>query len=278
VAKSDNTQRKSAAGTSTIDGGSDSAVEDTAPDAVGSAADGDRPSTGADTETDGDRPSAEADPDTDTGTDASARADADDIGADAAPGPSGDARPDGPDDPGDEPATATMSGGASEEAVVDAPPESRAEHGSASSASSTPSTPRGVPTVAVKATKSSRKAHLTVSRVEPWSVMKFSFVIALVCFIILFVAIGVIYAILSSLGVFDAVTELFSSLTDGGEGDDLGINPAEWFSPARVLGYTGLIGALNIILITALSTVGAMLYNLAADLVGGVDVTLTESE
>jgi hypothetical protein len=124
-----------------------------------------------------------------------------------------------------------------------------------------------------------RRAHLTLSRIEPWSVMKFSFVMSLVCFIILFVAVAVVYAILSSLGVFDAVTDLITSLTDNDEGeDDLGLQPATWFSPARVLGYTGLLGALNIILITALSTVGAMLYNLAADLVGGLDITLSESE
>ncbi|PSK95528.1 transmembrane protein DUF3566 [Murinocardiopsis flavida] len=129
-----------------------------------------------------------------------------------------------------------------------------------------------------KPVKDSRKAHLTVSRVEPWSVMKFSFVISLVCFIILFVAIAVIYAVLSGLGVFDAVTDLVSSLTDGGEGDELALNPESWFSPAKVLGYTGLIGAMNIVLITALATVGAMLYNLAADLVGGIDVTLSETE
>ncbi|CAM3885892.1 DUF3566 domain-containing protein [Nocardiopsis gilva] len=131
---------------------------------------------------------------------------------------------------------------------------------------------------AVKATASSRKAHLAVSRIEPWSVMKFSFVISLVCFIILFVAVAVTYAILSTLGVFDALTTLLSQLADSGEGEEPMLNPASWFSPARVLGYTGLIGALNIILITALSTVGAMLYNLSADLVGGIDITLTESE
>lgn len=45
-----------------------------------------------------------------------------------------------------------------------------------------------------------------------------------------------------------------------------------------MLGYTGVIGALNVVLITALSTVGAMLYNLVSDLVGGVDVTLSEAE
>ncbi|GHC73876.1 hypothetical protein GCM10007079_08260 [Nocardiopsis terrae] len=132
---------------------------------------------------------------------------------------------------------------------------------------------------AVKASLTSRKAHLTVSRVEPWSVMKFSFVVALVCFIILFVAVAVIYATLSMLGVFDELTNMIGALLEGdGAEDELGLNPAAWFSPGRVLGYTGVIGALNVVLLTALSTVGAMLYNLVADLVGGVDVTLSEAE
>ncbi|HLU99019.1 MAG TPA: DUF3566 domain-containing protein [Thermobifida alba] len=135
------------------------------------------------------------------------------------------------------------------------------------------------PATGGKTVKTARKAHLTLSRIEPWSVMKFSFVISLVCFIVLFVAVAVLYTGLASLGVFDAVTELVTSLTEGEDGgDDLNLNPAEWFSPTRVLGYTALIGALNVILITALATIGAMLYNLAADLVGGLDVTLSETE
>ncbi|MDS1271482.1 DUF3566 domain-containing protein [Lipingzhangella sp. LS1_29] len=136
---------------------------------------------------------------------------------------------------------------------------------------------RGSSPAAIKAV---RRAHLTLSRVEPWSVMKFSFIVSLVCFIILFVAVAVIYVILASLGVFDAVTDLISSLVEGGEAEEdaIGMNPETWFAPARVLGYTGLIGALNIILITALATVGAMIYNLAADLVGGLDITLSEIE
>lgn len=127
--------------------------------------------------------------------------------------------------------------------------------------------------------KAMRRAHLALSRIEPWSMMKFSFIVSLVCFIILLVAVAVVYVILQSLGVFDAVTELITSLTDGGEpGDEMLLNPAAWFSPARVFGFTVLVGALNVILITALATVGAMLYNLAADLVGGLDITLSESE
>ncbi|WP_017570240.1 DUF3566 domain-containing protein [Nocardiopsis halotolerans] len=155
--------------------------------------------------------------------------------------------------------------------------EDRAEAGGTPVSETKTSGPQGPS--AVKASLSSRKAHLTVSRVEPWSVMKFSFVVSLVCFIILFVAIAVIYATLSMLGVFDELTNMLTALLEGdGTEDELGLDPASWFSPGRVLGYTGVVGALNIVLITALSTVGAMVYNLVADLVGGVDVTLTEAE
>src|SRR5699024_3006577 len=74
------------------------------------------------------------------------------------------------------------------------------------------------------------------------------------------------------------LTSMINALLEGDGGEDeLGLNPAAWFSPGRVLGYTGVIGALNIVLLTALATVGSMLYNLVADLVGGVDVTLSEA-
>lgn len=122
-----------------------------------------------------------------------------------------------------------------------------------------------------------RRAHLVLSRVEPWSVTKFSFVISLVAFVVLFIAIAVLYGILAAMGVFDALTETLRDLTTSGDTQST-FDPASWFSASRILGYTALIGALNVILITALSTVGAVLYNLSADLVGGVEVTLSEGD
>ncbi|MWA01422.1 DUF3566 domain-containing protein [Actinomadura sp. LD22] len=108
--------------------------------------------------------------------------------------------------------------------------------------------------------------------------MKFSFVMSLVCFVVLLVAVVVLYVILSGLGVFDAISDTVNSLTKQ-QGDTTGgVDAGSWFSFARVFGYTVLVGALNVLLITALSTVGSVIYNLAADLVGGVEVTLKEAE
>jgi hypothetical protein len=124
--------------------------------------------------------------------------------------------------------------------------------------------------------RSARQAHLTVARVEPWSVMKFSFVVSLVAFVILFVAVSVLYAALKGLGVFDSLQRVVTSVTSS-QGS-AGVNAKAWFTASKVLGYTALLGSLNIVLITAMSTIGAVVYNLTSRLVGGVEVTLRETE
>jgi Transmembrane domain of unknown function (DUF3566) len=124
--------------------------------------------------------------------------------------------------------------------------------------------------------RTARQAHLTVARVEPWSVMKFSFVVSLVAFVILFVAVSVLYGALAGLGVFDSLQRVVSDVTSS-QGST-GVNAKAWFSASRVLGYTALLGSLNIVLITAMSTIGAVVYNLTSRLVGGVEVTLKETE
>jgi Transmembrane domain of unknown function (DUF3566) len=121
-----------------------------------------------------------------------------------------------------------------------------------------------------------RQAHLMVARLEPWSVMKFSFMISLVCFVILFVAVTLLYGTLAGLGVFDAIQKALSNVTSG-QGTS-GVNASHWFSASTVLGYTALLGALNVVLITAFATVGSVIYNLTSHLVGGVEVTLRETE
>ena len=124
--------------------------------------------------------------------------------------------------------------------------------------------------------RSARQAHLIIARVEPWSVMKFSFVVSLVAFVILFVAVSVLFGALSALGVFESLQRVVTSVTSSQ--DSAGVNASKWFTASRVLGYTALLGSLNIVLITAMSTIGAVIYNVASRLVGGVEVTLRETE
>ncbi len=121
-----------------------------------------------------------------------------------------------------------------------------------------------------------RQAMLTLARVEPWSVMKFSFVASVVAFIILFVAVAVLYMVLAALGVFDSLQHTVSTITgaQGTKGTDI----SHYYSASVVLGYTAMLGALNIVLITAMSTVGSVVYNLIAKTIGGIEVTLRETE
>ncbi len=128
----------------------------------------------------------------------------------------------------------------------------------------------------VAAAPQARRANLVVARFEPWSVMKFSFLMSLVAWVVLFVAVAVIYYALSAFGVFDAIQKTLSSVTSS-QGN-AGVDLTKWTSASRVLGYTMLIGAVNIVLITALSTIGAMIYNLVTHLGGGVEVTLRETD
>ena len=46
-----------------------------------------------------------------------------------------------------------------------------------------------------------------------------------------------------------------------------------YFGTSRVIGFTMLAAVLNVVLLTALSTLAAFLYNLAATLLGGIEVT-----
>jgi hypothetical protein len=121
-----------------------------------------------------------------------------------------------------------------------------------------------------------RRAQLAVVRVEPWSVMKFSFMISLVGWVVLFVAVAALYYFLTKLGVFVSIEKSVSDVTSSK--GSAGVKASTWFSASRVLGWTMLIGAVNVILITALATVGSVIYNLVTHVAGGIEVTLKETD
>jgi hypothetical protein len=134
--------------------------------------------------------------------------------------------------------------------------------------------PRPTPRAADQQT---RRAQLVLSRIEPWSVMKFSFMISLVGWVVLFVAVAALYYVLNKLGVFHSIQSTITSVTSGKDSTGADTN-GKWFSASRILGYTMLVGAINVVLITALATVGAVIYNLVTRLAGGIEVTLKETD
>jgi hypothetical protein len=116
-----------------------------------------------------------------------------------------------------------------------------------------------------------RRARLKISHLGPLSVMRISLTFALCMFIVLLVAVAALWAVLDTSGVFKSIANAANTLTDK---SNAGIN--HWLTFSRVMLITVIVGAANVIAFTLLSTIGALLYNLCSDFVGGVEVTLVE--
>ncbi len=119
-----------------------------------------------------------------------------------------------------------------------------------------------------------RRARLHLKRIDPWSVMKFSFAVSLVLFVVAIVATAVLYLALDAMHVWDALNSALSEVT-GQAGTP---NDSFRVTAKGVIGTAVLLGAVNMVLFTALMTLGAFVYNVCADLVGGIELTLSEKE
>ena len=122
-----------------------------------------------------------------------------------------------------------------------------------------------------------RKARLRVARVDPWSVMKVSFVLSIALGIVTLVGTAVVWEVLSSLGVFSSLNKTVGDLTSGSTGTST-FNLASVLSFTRVEGYMLIVALVDVVLVTALATLGAYLYNLSSGFVGGLEVTLAEDQ
>ena len=120
-----------------------------------------------------------------------------------------------------------------------------------------------------------RKARLVLARVDPWSVMKLSFLLSIALAVVMFVAVTVLWSVLNTMGVFDSVGSTVESITRSSDNAQ-GVDIFSYIGFNRVISLTALLSGVNVILMTALGTLAAFLYNLAASLVGGMHVTLTE--
>lgn len=121
-----------------------------------------------------------------------------------------------------------------------------------------------------------RRARLTASRVDPWSVMKMAFMLSIAWGIMTIVAVLVVWNVLNASGVFDSINSTVSDVLGANSTTKFDINDYVGFN--QVAGFTTLICVVDVVLMTALATLGAFLYNLSASLLGGIEVTLAEEE
>jgi hypothetical protein len=120
--------------------------------------------------------------------------------------------------------------------------------------------------------KKGRRARLTVRRIDPWSTLKFSFVYGLAGMIVLLVAVVVLYGVVDAMGVIDSLRSFLADVSNNSTGGGFAV----WLSFGRVMLVAAVIGLFNVILFTAFATLTAFIYNVCTDIVGGVEVTLSE--
>ena len=135
--------------------------------------------------------------------------------------------------------------------------------------------PRGAPTTGDlphAPSSGPRRVRLAVAKVDPWSVMKLSFLLSVAVGIMIVVAAAVIWYTLDGQAVFTQVNSTIAEITGDPEFFDL----LDYMAFDRVLSLATVIAVVDIVLLTALATIGAFLYNIVAALVGGIHLTLTD--
>jgi hypothetical protein len=118
-----------------------------------------------------------------------------------------------------------------------------------------------------------RRASLRLVHVEPWSVTRLAFVVSVAMMIVATVAVSIFWLVLSVTGVWGQINDSVTSvLSDDGGTFDI----KDYLGFGRLFGLTLVLSAINVVLMTALATIGAHLYNLAAQLLGGLEVTFSD--
>ncbi len=134
--------------------------------------------------------------------------------------------------------------------------------------------PRAIPVGGPVPSGAPRRVRLAVSRVDPWSVMKLSFLLSVAVGIMVVVATVAAWTMIDNLGVFASTDQLLHEVLGQESAEKLNI--MQYFAFNRFVSGATLIAVVDVVLLTALATIGAFLYNITAALVGGLHLTLTD--
>ena len=128
---------------------------------------------------------------------------------------------------------------------------------------------------AVQRPRRTRRARLRISRIDPWSVMKTSLLFGIAGGIIFVVATYVLMSVIQATGLFDAVNTMVKDIL-ASPSDTTTFDITTYINTKRATGLAALIGAIDVVIFTALATVFSFLYNLSATMLGGLEITLAE--
>lgn len=117
------------------------------------------------------------------------------------------------------------------------------------------------------------RASMQIRRIDPWSTLKVSLLLSVALFFVWMITVAFLYLVLGGMGVWAKLNSNVGDLLNNASGSS-----AELVSSGTIFGGAFLIGLVNIVLTTALATIGAFVYNLITDLIGGIEVTLADRD
>ena len=123
------------------------------------------------------------------------------------------------------------------------------------------------------ATVDPRHARLFVTRLDPWSVAKVSFMLSLALAVMILIAVAAMWWVLTYTGVFDSLARNLDEIIGSGSTT---FDLVALLSFSRVMGVALLVAALEIVLVSILGGLLAMLYNITVGITGGAEVVLSD--
>ena len=116
-----------------------------------------------------------------------------------------------------------------------------------------------------------RRAKMTISRIDPWSALKISFLLSIGLGIMIVISTAILWTVLDKMHVFANIQDLLETL-----GSDAFLELLQYLEFGRVLSFSVIVGVIDVVLFTFLGWVFALLYNAIAIVVGGQHITVTD--
>ncbi len=116
-----------------------------------------------------------------------------------------------------------------------------------------------------------RAVDMTVSRIDPLSAVKISFLLSVAVGIMIIISSIVLWLVLDSMHVWQGIAELFTVLNSE-QLSRLG----QFFEFGRLVPFSIVVAVVETVLLTVLGGVMALVFNVITGLVGGLRVTVTD--
>ncbi|AGW40292.1 hypothetical protein O159_00080 [Leifsonia xyli subsp. cynodontis DSM 46306] len=119
---------------------------------------------------------------------------------------------------------------------------------------------------------SAKQVRLKLVYIDFWSTVKLSFLAGICLAIIAIVGTFLIWTVLDRTGIFDQINSLVKDVSGAGGGDLRSV-----LGLGQMMGFAFVVAILDVVVVTALGAVFALLYNLSVKITGGLLVGFTNN-